>query len=320
MNGTGRDVGGGPDAGEAALLIGKLSKIPDAERRFTVRAERAWADYQVGGDLLGALRTGGLPARLGADGWRYDPTDLLNVALHLVSGSRQRKVLAWWTRELGRPYGETVRYRMDYLLGCPEPEHSGACHYSLLEVGGHRAEVERRDRGTAPRHSVEFRLQRRCPALPDPLRELIDEISGIRFLRLPDPLRWDVEFISATGVGDCCGVATLLVTAARARGFTARTCFGRSLTPPFSSAHYWAEVRVDDAWVPLDPVLIDALLAWRLCDPGTWTRYDSLGAILGRLAGTRQPLALHNGRPVEPALPTWRVPASCGSAADVGSR
>jgi hypothetical protein len=293
---------------ELVRLAGKLRLIPESARTYAVAADRAWDDYQLPPDLLRELRKQGMPAQRAAGGWRYDETDLLNAALHLDIGSRHRKVLAWWIRELARPHGDTSCYRMDYVLGCPEPGHSGPCRYSLLDPGGRRAEVVRTDPAESAAHSVRFRLNRRWPPLPEPLRGLIDEIAAIRFLRLPYPLHRDTGFIQATGVGDCCGVAMLTVSRARAGGMTARLCFGRSLTPPFSSAHHWAEVLVEDVWTPVDPVLIEALLDWGICAPHAWTRYDSLGGVLGRMSGRWQPIALHNGEQTEVRLPTWRIP------------
>lgn len=293
---------------DIARLVGKLRLVPHQVRRFTISADHARDEYQLTADLLRELRDQGMPASRSPDGWRYDPFDLLNASLHLDTGSRHRKVLAWWIREQGRPYGDVSCYMMDYRLGCPRPGHPGSCEYSLLVPGGQRIRIARTDPAEATLHTARFELSRRWPALPRSLRQLIDAAARIRFLRLPDPLRWDTDFIRANGIGDCTGVAQLIVEDARAHGIAARTGFGRSLTPPFSTPHYWAELLTDDVWTPVDPMLITALLDWGLCARDTWTRYDSFGATLGRLASRSQPIALHNGEYVEAKLPVWRVP------------
>ncbi len=296
------------DSRAVAVLLDKLRRIPDHERQYTVTAPQALVDYQVPAGLLDVLRGEGLPAEQAPDGWRYDLADLLNVALHLDIGSRHRRAFLWWIRELGRPYGDTVRYRLDYLPGCPDPEHPGPCRYSLLGYGGERVEVTGVPGSAAPLYSLQFRLDRRPSTLPARLRRLVDEVAGIQFVRLHDPLRWDTDFIRATGMGDCCGVAVLMVDEANRRGIPARMSAGRSLTPPFSTGHFWAEFQVGQRWVALDPVLITALREWGIADPATWTRYDSFGGIMGRLGDRRTPLALHDGTEIEPKLATARIP------------
>ncbi|MDF3290311.1 transglutaminase domain-containing protein [Streptomyces silvisoli] len=287
---------------DAGVLLEKLLRIPDSEREFTVTPEGALADYQVPEELLDLLRANGLPAQPGADCWLYDLADMLNVALHLDIGSRHRKVLGWWIRALERPCGEVVHYRMDYLPGCPLPEHAGSCHYSLLDRDGRRIKVTCEPQSRKPLHSLSFQLSQRWPTLPAPLRRLVDEVADIRFVRLHEPLRWDTDFIRVSGIGDCCGVAKLMVEEALDRGIPARMSSGRALTPPFSTGHFWAEFLIAGQWVPLDPVLIDALIEWGVCAPTHWNRHNSLGGILARFGEYRQPLALHNGVEIEPRL------------------
>lgn len=292
---------------ERRALLDKLARIPDSERRFTVTEAEARNGFQVPAEVLGRLRSEGLPATSVAGEWVFDPIDLLNVALHLDVGSKHRKVLAWWAREVERPYGDRVTYRLDYRVGCPSPGHSGDCHYSLLVPHATRTEVSRSSQEVTLLGSATFRLPRRWPAPPPELVALVDELADMQFVRLPWSLRGNTDFIRSSGIGDCFGMSKLMVAEGNARGMPARICYGRSLTPPFSAGHFWAEFLVDGLWLSMDPILIDALLGWGFLDPSRWTRYDSLGGILGRLADDFQPLVIHNGEVVESLLPCYRI-------------
>src|SRR5689334_14659200 len=108
-------------------LVARVRHMPDEARLFTVSQTAAEAEFRIDPELQERLRQAGLPCQQHGDGWRFDGTDLLNAALHLDVGSRQRQVLAWWGRELERPYGAVHSYRMDYRVGCPSPGHRSPC-------------------------------------------------------------------------------------------------------------------------------------------------------------------------------------------------
>jgi hypothetical protein len=294
-----------PERDEVREVVDLVRRMPDRVRQFGAGPEVAGTEYGIGARLLAALEVAGLPRRAGTAGTEYDRSDLLNVALNLDIGSRPRRVLGWWARELERPYQGDARYRLGYVAGCPDPAHPGPCRYALCQPGGGRVVVVRSPHPAQPIHSVAVTLRRRWPPLSAALSDALDELRAIRFVRLPDPLRWDVDFMLHSRIGDCCAVAKYLTAAATRLGVPARMSYGRSLTPPFSSAHYWAELRVAETWVPLDPVLIDALVRWGLLAGRRWTRYDSLGGILARLASGPTAVARHNGRPVEVRLPVY---------------
>jgi hypothetical protein len=292
---------------QVVALAAQLRNMPDAVRRFDTGPAAALRTFGLGGELLDLLRGCGVPHVDTVDGPLFDRTDLLNAAMQLDTGSRQRRVLTWWVRELERPYPAAVSYRLDYVAGCPDTVHDGSCTYSLLHPAGRRAYRLRRGDRTEPLASATFTLPRTWPPLPAEARELLDGVADVRFMRLPDALRWDVAFMLSRRLADCCGVAAYLTAEAHRRRLRARMSYGRALTPPFSSTHYWAEFLVDRCWVPVDPVFIGALLEWDLLSPVRWRRESSIGAILGRLSGTWQPTALHNGQPVTVELPVSRI-------------
>jgi hypothetical protein len=293
-----------PDATE---VLAKISKVPDHVRRFTVSADRAIADFQISLELQDALLAAGIPNTRCRGTRCFDRTDLLNISLHLDIGSRPRKVLRWWARELDSRYAGSISYRVDYLMSCPQLGHAGMCIFGMLEPGSNRIELTTDDQHSSMRHSIGFTLQRNWPPFPHVVREILDEVRHISFMRLPPSLRWDVEFIQRERVGDCGGVARILVAKAAARGVAARVSYGLALTPPFGSKHYWAEFLIDGVWVPVDPVFIAALLEWRLLDNARWNRYSSIGGILARIGEVPQPLGLHNGQSTSVRLQVRQV-------------
>lgn len=99
-------------------------------------------------------------------------------------------MLAWWARELNRPYGNSVTYRMDYVARCPEPGHPGRCEYELLGGAGTTVRVvpDLPPARTTIWHTA-FTLSRRSPALPGTVLELLDGLATVNFLPLPTLLR-----------------------------------------------------------------------------------------------------------------------------------
>ncbi|MEO3927795.1 transglutaminase domain-containing protein [Micromonosporaceae bacterium B7E4] len=289
---------------ELDAVVALILRVPDAHRRFEVDAAAAAAGYQIDGPTVAALVAAGLPSASGADGPRFDATDLRNVAVHLDARSRERRVLSWWIRELERPTAH-IRYRMDYLAQCPDPGHDGPCRYRLAvpEDGWHETASAPARGGVL--HSVTFDRPRTWPDLPAALLDLLEETRHIRFLWLPETLRADTGFVRTAGIADCVGVARMLVEEAGSRGLAARFSFGRSLTPPISASHSWAEFHVDGVWVPVDPVLVDALRQWGIAGP-RWHRTRSLGGVLGRIGAQRRDLVAHAGQPVSARFPTYR--------------
>jgi hypothetical protein len=278
-------------------LVSKLLRIPDRVRAFTVPTSIAESSFRIPLDLQEILRKNGLPCRRVNQGWLYDQVDLNNVALHLVAGSQQRKMLHWWARELNRRYGDTHSYRVDVVAQCPSPRPCGKCEFSVLRPDAPRLRVVTSAESPTKLHSEVFTLARSWPQLPSKVLELIDDFSWLEYTHIPAPLNWHEDFILSQGISDCSGFGRLLANEGRARGLTTRFCYGRSLTPPFSYGHYWAEFLVDDVWVPVDSLLIDALIRWEVLDGTKWDRSSSLGGILGRFARGHRPMLLHHRRP-----------------------
>lgn len=291
----------------AAWFSTLLTRIPNTSRKFSVSGDMALRAFDVGENILSPLRSVGLPSVSRNGAWFYDENDLKSVALYFNSRSRQRQVLGWWVRELQRPLGSTASYRASYVIGCAGGGHPGPCEFSLLTRGSEREVVVGNDVEPTERAVMVFTLGRDWPDLSAEVAAVIDEVSSIRFLWIPRSLREDDEFVLAQGIGPCESTSRIIVAKARARGLQARFSRGLALTPPVGAVRYWAEFLIDGRWVPVDPTLIEVMLALGILPPEGWSRYKSFGGILGRLAASRSPLALHNGVVVRPRLMVRRI-------------
>ncbi len=301
---TGSSVGSDPGE-RAAAIVEKLRRIPDDAREFRLSAADAATILRVRPTLLDTLVGFGLPTRR-RNGTRYfDRHDVTNCALHLGSGAIARAARRFWPAALRRT-GGAGRYEVQYQLRCPQPGHAQACNWVLVGPGGRVVE-----RSVCP-DEPPLRITTACadvwPELPPEAHAVLDETRDLEFMMLPTAVRYDVDFIRATGLSDCAGVSRLLVREAVRRGLTARSSYGLIVAPPFAVEHFWAEIAVDDVWVPVDPVLLRAMIGWGGLPSPEWHPYRSIGAILARVADAAVVLASHEGRSAPVTLPTRMVP------------
>jgi hypothetical protein len=191
-----------------------------------------------------------------------------------------------------------------YRVRCPDPEHEPPCRYTAVVPGG----TVRHASGTPGAEetvvTATVRLETDWPELPAAVRALVDDADGLDFMHLPPDLRYDEDFIRRSGLADCAGAARMLVRAAADRGVRARESSGLIIAPLHASRHYWLDVQVGDRWVPVDPILINAMLGWGIVHSPQWTPYRSPGAVLCRVSDPGVPMVTHDGVPVPVALPT----------------
>jgi hypothetical protein len=292
--------GVGPRTTRAELLelITKLRRVPDEARLFVRSAAWAWALLRIHPDLLAFLVRHGMPHRLVGSEPQFDRFDLLNCAMQLGLGPLARSAHRFWPAALRRAAtGVRTTYRLDFVPRCPQPGHGGECHYVLALPGGEIVE-RRMPAGESPSVTVLVSPRVVWPEVPAHLHDLLSSAGDLRFMMLPEDLRRDVGFLRASGLADCAGSTVLLADEARARGVTVRTSYGYIIAPPFAVEHSWAEVRVEDTWVPIDPVLICTMLSWGVLDPREWHPYRSVGPILSRVSDDEMPLTRHGGAPI----------------------
>jgi hypothetical protein len=283
-------------------LVARLTAIPRTARQFLLSAEHARRRYRVGIELLNLLESFGLSES--RDGVRYfDNTDLINVEFYRGGGPLTVSLRRFWPAMLKRlPDCGPVTYQLEYDATCPDPGHQGDCEYALMVPGGQRTVRIAPSAEEEPLTRFAIERPTRWPELPEAARAVVDTVRDVKFVRLPRRFAhtWnDIEFVHTTGLGDCAAVAEILVERGNATGVRTRLAYGLMLAPPFSLPHVWAEVLVDEVWVPVDPLLVNALVGWNQLDGLEWPAYRSPGAALCRLAGGYDPLGLHNNVIVE---------------------
>jgi hypothetical protein len=173
----------------------------------------------------------------------------------------------------------------------------------LLAPGGERVRAEAGAGGAAL--GFETTMRGELPPLPaelaDALGELLADLAAYDFVWMWPPLETNLAFVRRTRLANCRSVAGLLVEEAPRLGVEARLAHGLLLAPPYSTPHNWAEVRTDDGWVALDPLLLSLLARFAGLDEAAWPPGRSPGAILLRLSepGTPLVVAADTGAPLE---------------------
>ncbi|MEU0383199.1 transglutaminase domain-containing protein [Streptomyces chartreusis] len=296
-----------PAGAAVTALLDRLGRIPSQRRDFRIGEREALSRYGLAPTLLHPLLELGFPARTEDGAYSYDAADLVNLSLQLRRGALSRALTRFWPRALSALTGPgPAGYRVGHQAACPEPDRPGhnACEFTVLTPEGERT-VQRPVRADpGPVLETELWLRTDWPDLPPPMAGVVAEVADLEFMWLPRSLRWDTAFMRRTGLADCMGVSRLLVEEARARGLPARTAYGLVVAPPYATHHYWAEAGVGGDWVPLDPLMIKAMLGWGVLDHREWHPARSLGGMLCRLAADRTPVVTHDGVPCASSYPT----------------
>ncbi|GAA0572068.1 hypothetical protein GCM10010172_65750 [Paractinoplanes ferrugineus] len=290
-----------------AEIMDRLTLVPDDARRFEVSLAEADRLMRLPADLIASMTGAGLRCRPSPGGPLFDRTDLMNVSMHLGTGSAAMAARRFWAAGLNPP--PQVRSRpttIYYQPRCPDPDHPGSCRFGVATPGG-ILECRGEPGGRAPVAEVTVEIASDWPALPPQVTAVLDTTAGLHFMFLPPALRSDLDFAVRTGLCACEGAARLLADEGTRRGLRARTRFGLIVAPPYSTHHNWAEFLVDDRWVPVDPVLLDSMLNWQLLRPDIWHRNRSIGPVVVGLSDQRVALATHNGSPAAVSLSTRRL-------------
>jgi hypothetical protein len=298
----------GVSLAEVHDLIGKMRQIPDEHRTFGSTELDAWRQYDMKRSVLSYMVAHDMPSRRTAEGaLRFDEIDLRNAYLHLRTSATARATRRFWAAALCRDTSlGPARYEVTVLAGCPDPGHSGACRFQVLLPDG-ESTVERRTPGPAiaPVGRIEMTVPVDWPELPAVARDWVEETTaGLSLMLLPGSLYTDVAFMRRTGLADCTGSAQLLLREGQRRGLSVRPAAGFILGSVYSTGHQWVELRIDDRWVPLDPLLIRHVGRWGVLPGGAWPVWRSPGSLLGRIGAVQRPLVLHNGVPAPHRLAT----------------
>jgi hypothetical protein len=279
--------------------IARLREIPDAERSFAVAREQAEREFGFDAEATDELIARGLPHADGNDEPLLWETDLQYLGLRLGCGRVYQGVLNRWA---GALTSLSARAETPVAIRCRAYAPPGTA-VELLAPGGARVRAEAGGGGAAL--AFETTMRGELPPLPDALArtlgELLADLASYDFCWLRPPLEADLAFVRRTRLANCRSTAGLLVEEAPRLGVEARLATGLLLAPPYSTPHNWAEVRTDDGWVALDPLLLGLLARFAGLDATAWPPARSPGAILLRLAepGTLLVTAADTGAPLE---------------------
>lgn len=294
MGDRGEPTGTGSAAREA--WIARLRLIPDERRDFAVGPAQAEREFGVDPRLAAELVAQGLPHADGEDGLLLATTDLHYLGLRLGCATIYQGVLRRWAAtltELG------ARERTPVEIRCTAYAAPGT-NVEVVVAPGRRMSTRAGDRPATLRFKAE--LSGDWPALPPVLDELLAELSALDFCWIPESMQTDLAFVARTRLSNCAAAAYTLVAQAPALGVEARMAYGLLLAPPYSTPHYWAEVRTgDDTWTPADPLLTGLLARFAGLDATAWPPTRSPGAILLALAEPETPLVVDaaSGAPVQ---------------------
>jgi Transglutaminase-like superfamily len=279
--------------------IARLREIPDAERTFTVGPEQAEREFGFDRQAVRELIARGLPHADGDDGALLWVSDVQYLGLRLGCARVYQGVLNRWASALT---SLSARSETPVAIRCRAYAEPGTV-VELLAPGGERVRAEAHA-GGAPL-SFETTMRGRLPPLPAQLErtlgDLLADYASYDFCWLWPPLETNLAWVRRTRIANCRAAAGLLVEEASALGVEARLAYGLLLAPPYSTPHNWAEVRTDDGWVALDPLLIALLTRFAGLDATAWPPQRSPGAILLRLADAGTPLVVDagSGTPLE---------------------
>jgi hypothetical protein len=280
---------------EIKEFIAKLHVIPDPARDFTSELTEATNILRIPLKVIDMLTGLGFPHRGHGADRKFDRCDLRSAMLHLGCGSMGMSMRRFWPTALNhRPKGNSSRYEITFLSDCTDPREADNCEVLFFLPGGYvRANERTPSRTASQRLTVDIPAE--WPELGSRERDLIDSVAGgLEFMWLPEALRGDDEFMRRTGMGDCLGVAEILSATAADRGLAVRPSYGLIITPPFCATHYWADIMMDERWVPIDPLLIKAMINWGALRSPEWDIYRSPGPAVLRLGPAEwRPLAEH---------------------------
>jgi len=278
--------------------VAQLRAIPDGARDFAVAAEQAEREFGFDAEAVSELVARGLPYADGDAGRLLWETDLQYLGLRLGCARVYQGVLNRWASALT---SLSARAETSLAIRCRAYAPPGTVAELLVPDGG-RVRAAAHD---AAALGFEVTMRGELPPLSGApaaaLGELLDELAAYEFCWLRPPLEADLAFVRRTRLANCRSTAGLLLEEAPRLGVEARLAHGLLLSPPYSTPHNWAEVRTDDGWVALDPLLLGALVRFAGLDARAWPPTRSPRAVLLRLCEPGTPLvtAAQDGAPLE---------------------
>jgi hypothetical protein len=288
------------DAEPIEKIIQRIRSVPDRYRAFTEGAEEAARIHKIPEDLLPEMLDLGLPCRASESGYRFDRTDLENVALSLRFRCPRYVAMQWWARSLNTIIAdEPIEFSLQITPKCPRAGHPGPCAFSAsshLEGAVAPNSLAVSQAGVVTAH---VRLPTKTVIFTGAYTELFDRLAGLTLHIFPESMPVESWIAHETGLADCRIAARLLVQGAAEFGLAARPASGFFMAAPFPMRHVWVEFETAGSWVSADPFLMQSLERWRIVDGKQWPAYRSPPGLLWRLQSSDSidtPLMLHAGQ------------------------
>jgi hypothetical protein len=287
-------------------IMQRIRSVPDRYRAFTEGTEEAARIHKIPEDLLREILDLGLPCRASESGYRFDRTDLENVALSLHFRCPRYVAMQWWARALDTIVADRQNeFNLRITAKCPQAGHPGPCVFSASSyiegaVAPNSLAVSQAGVVTACAH-----LPTKAVKFSGAHAELFDRLAGLTLHIFPDSMPVESWMAHETGLADCRIAARLLVQGAAEFGLAARPASGFFMASPFPMRHVWVEFETAGSWVTADPFLLQSLERWGIVDGKQWPIYRSPLGLLWKLQSTYSidtPLVLHSGQ---------EAPSSC---------
>jgi hypothetical protein len=287
-------------------VIQRIRIVPDQYRAFTEGAEEAARIHKIPEDLLPEMLDLGLPCRTSESGYRFDRTDLENVALSLHFRCPRYIAMQWWARSFDTIVAdEQIEFSLRINAKCPLTGHPGLCDFSAssyLEGAVAPDSLTVSPDGVV---TASIRLSTKAVVFSGAHAELFDRLAGLTLHIFPESMPVQSWRAYETGLADCRIAARLLVQGATEFGLAARPASGFFMASPFPMRHVWVEFETAGSWVTADPFLLQSLDRWAIVDGKHWPVYRSPPGLLWKLQSADSigtPLVLHAGR---------EAPSSC---------
>lgn len=272
--------------------IDRLREIPEEQRSFDVGERRAAAEFGVDELLARELIEAGVPYCDSPDERLFAEVDLHFIGIRLGCAAPYVAALGQWATVLqSLTAGGKTTLTVRYVAQAPP----GTDVEVLLPPGRRTSTTLGADR-TAARFETSLRTV--WPEVDPLLHDILEELASLELALIPQQLVCDTEFLRRTRLASCASASQLLVEECGRRGIEARRAFGLMLARPFATTHNWAEVRVGDTWVPLDPLLLGTLERWADADPRAWPPTRSPGGMLLRVAAEPTAIVTADGEPL----------------------
>src|SRR5437762_10056051 len=113
-------------------VVGRILRVPDEHRTFTVPSSEAFRRFGVDRALLAELTDRGVPCRSAGNELMFDPSDLSNISIGLARASPQLMIMKRWKKSLVEQMRqESGHFELTFSWRCPLPRHAGACEFRI---------------------------------------------------------------------------------------------------------------------------------------------------------------------------------------------